>query len=312
MYLYILSFLPCAVKFNGEYIGKASENYAIKKAEKGFFEFIPLTGDFTPASFLWENKQPDDNENVQIIDLYGGFLIIPKFKKQVISDYKELFYKKIDFPDFSASLEVFNENGTKLTVRCGNDKVTESMPFLPVSLDIEKAFLNGRAYLLVFLSDKKTAAFGFELTESRIKTVFRRVCDGYEAKDNLLTITELKNDLLRHRVTTKWDFSNGVTLKEANFRRDRELYSLPSPLLPYAFFEELALGKDPADFLTPRLRPRAAELKEFFGNFRAVLPPPHFKPDDCVLLLYGDHAEYATLTYAGRLIDSVKLTARGE
>ena len=39
MYLYILSFLPCAVKFNGEYIGKASENYAIKKAEKGFFEF---------------------------------------------------------------------------------------------------------------------------------------------------------------------------------------------------------------------------------------------------------------------------------
>ena len=59
-----------------------------------------------------------------IIDLYGGFLIIPKFKKQVISDYKELFYKKIDFPDFSASLEVFNENGTKLTVRCGNDKVT--------------------------------------------------------------------------------------------------------------------------------------------------------------------------------------------
>ena len=162
------------------------------------------------------------------------------------------------------------------------------------------------------MSDKKTAAFGFELTESRIKTVFRRVCDGYEAKDNLLTITELKNDLLRHRVTTKWDFSNGVTLKEANFRRDRELYSLPSPLLPYAFFEELALGKDPADFLTHRLRPRAAELKEFFGNFRAVLPPPHFKPDDCVLLLYGDHAEYATLTYAGRLIDSVKLTARGE
>lgn len=312
MYLYFLSYLPCAVKFNGEYIGKATENYSIKESEKGLYEFIPLRSGYLQSSFLWNEKLSDATENVQIIDLYGGFLIIPKFKRQIVSDYKELFFKTIDFPDFSASVEVFNENGCKLTVKCCDGKTTEALPLTPVSLDLEKAHLNGRAYLLAFLSNKKTAAFGFELSKSRVKTIFRRNCDGYEARDNILNLTELKNDLLRHTVVTKWDFTDGITLVNASFRRGRELYALPAPLLPYAFFEELNLGKDPSDFLTPRLRPRAMELKEFFGDYLAVLPPPHFKPETRITLLYRDHAEYAELGYVGRLIDSVTITSRGE
>ena len=109
-------------------------------------------------------KLVDDDENARIIDLYGGFLIIPKFTRQVVSDFKELFFKTVDFPDYSVEVRVFTENGVKLSVGRGKDKVIENVPFSPSTLNLEKAFIDGKGYLVAFLSDKKTAVFGFEIT----------------------------------------------------------------------------------------------------------------------------------------------------
>lgn len=312
MYLYILSYLPCAVKFNGTFIGTASENYSIYPSEKGLFEFIPLCQGFAQTCFMWNNKPCDKQENVEIIDLYGGFLIIPRFKRQIISNFKQLFFKIAEFPNFEVKIEVFSENGTKISISQGKNKLTEAIPFSPSSLQLEKACLGGRNYLLAFLNDKKTAAFGFELESDKIKTVLKRECNGYEIKSSELLISENKNDILKHTVREIYDFSNGVILKKAELKRGKELYDLPEQLLPYAFFEELKLGKDVSDFLSPTIRPRAKQLKSFIGDFSVALPPPHFMPDNYVTLLYGDKAEYAAIKSSHGLIENLTLTSNGE
>ncbi len=312
MYLYFLSAIPCALKLNGEFLGVIGENYSILPYKNGLFEFIPLLRGYAPSCFILRKEQPDNNENARIIDLYGGFLIIPKFSERAASDFKELFFKTIDFPNFSVELRVYVENGIKISVRRGKDKTVKSIPFVPKTLNLEKAFLNERAYLVAFLSDKKTAVFGFEISENGIKTVLKRECDGFEAKNDKVFLTESISDVLRHTVTSTWSFNGGVSLEKIDVYRGKEPYELPEMLLPYAFFEELRLGKNVSDFLTPRLRPRADDLKTFIGDFSAVLPPPHFKNDNDVLLLYGNRAEYANLRYSGRLIDNVTVTTNGK
>ena len=74
MYLYFLSSVPCAVKFNGRYIGKASENYSIIPSEKGLIEFIPFSANYVPVCLQWNEKIVDKCENASIIDLYGYLL----------------------------------------------------------------------------------------------------------------------------------------------------------------------------------------------------------------------------------------------
>lgn len=311
MYLYFLSTLPCAVKYNGEYVGRASENYTIFPCKNGLYELIPLSSVYDETCFLWNDKPLDDNKNIKIIDLYGGFLIIPSFSKRAFADFKELFFKTEEVGDFQAEIQVYIENGVKISLRCGKNRITESVPFLPSALNLEKAYFCKKAYILAFLSDKKTAAFGFELSEKGIKTVFKRPCDGYTAENDKVILTETKNDILKHIVMTYWSFSDGVKIEKAEIRRKKEPYSLPERLLPYAFFEELKLGKTPTDFLTPKLRPRADDLKAFAGDFISVLPPPHFKPKDFVTLLYENKAEYARLDISGRLVDNITITSDG-
>lgn len=317
MYLYFLSTIPCAVKLNGEYLGVASENYSVLPDEKGLFEFVPLCRGYNQSCFVWNGKLVDDDENTRIIDLYGGFLIIPKFTRQVVSDFKELFFKTIDFPDYSVEVRVFTENGVKLSVGRGKDKVIENVPFSPSTLNLEKAFIDGKGYLVAFLSDKKTAVFGFEITNgilngNGIRNVLKRECDGYKAENETVILSGTLNDILRHTVTSVWTFRDGVKLAKADICRGKEPYELPEKLLPYAFFEELRLGKDVSDFLTPKIRPRAEELKAFIGDFSATLPPPHFRADNEILLLYSNRAEYAAIDFAGRLIDNVKITSNGK
>ncbi len=311
MYLYFLSTLPCAVKYNGEYVGRASENYTVFPVKNGLYEFIPLASGYEETCFLWNEKQLNDNKNIKIIDLYGGFLIIPSFSRRAFTDFKELFFKTIEIGEIQVEIQVYIENGVKLSVKCGKYKITEGVPFVPTALNLEKAHLNGKVYVLAFLSDKKTAAFGFELSEKGIKVIFKRPCDGYVAENDRVILTEAKSDILKHIVTTYWIFSDGVKIEKAEISRKREPYSLPERLLPYAFFEELKLGRTPIDFLAPKLRPRAEDLKAFAGNFVSILPPPHFKPKDFVTLLYDDKAEYARLNISGRLIDNITITSDG-
>lgn len=305
MFYYVLCATPCAVKINGNYVGIADENMNFFDLDKAFLEFIPLDSTFLPVNYFVSNTNSNSYQNVQIIDLYGGFLIIPHFVKRASSDFKMIGRKRFDFshPTF---VTCFSQCGVKLCVTVNDEILVESIPFLPEDIRFERAVCDGKEYLVAICVGKRTFLIGFCLTNG-ISVVFRSLCDGYGFEKNKLSTLENVHDVLLHSISSIWEFSNQVKLLNYSVTRKKQVFTLNEHLLPYAFFEEIAINGDCSDFLSPRLKPRAKELKSFLGDFQKILPPPHFKPDDYLTLLYKDKVEYAKLTIVNSLIDNVSL-----
>ena len=305
MYCYFLCDTPCAIKSNGEFVGVASKNLTFIECDNAFIEFIPINDSFEKTHILFDKSNPISTKSVQLIDLYGGFLFIPKFFRRVDGDFKMIGRKTFSL-DKLVTVTCYCQGGIKLCISKEDDFFIESLPFIPNDVRFETCSSNGNLYLAIICISDKTEILVFNVT-GKIALVFKNLCDGYSFDKNTLTTLESKRDTLRHSVTSTWLFSDTVTLKGYTITRQKQSYALPEKLLPIAFFEELLIDGDVSDFLSPELKPRASELKEFFGDFKRVLPPPHFKEDDLVTLLYEDKVDYARITTLGGLITNLTI-----
>ena len=305
MFCYLSSATPCAVKVNGEFVGKATVNLSFLDLEQAFLEFVPLDQALAPVCYFFDKKQPVSTKNMQIIDLYGGFLLAPKFIRQSQGELKIIAKKTFSFTR-PLYVTCFNQGDGKIFLSHERDVFIENTPFSLTDVRFESCSVLGKEYLLIICVSGKTVIYGYEIGE-KITPVFKNVCDGYGFDGNLLHLLENKNDLLRHVVSTTWEFGGSVKVKSCTVTAKRVAYSLPDALIPYAFFEEVLVSGDVEKFLTPRLKPRASEFKEFLGDFTAILPPPHFKNDDLVTLVYVDKVAYAKVFVVGGQVDNVIL-----
>ena len=305
MYCYFLCDVPCALKVDGAFLGITSINLTYVETDRSFLEFIPLDESFEKVCLLFDKNNPVSTKNTKIIDLYGGFLLIPSFYRKNGGEFK-LLSKKLFELTSPTLVTCFNQNGVKLCINKQNDFYIESLPFTPNKILFDACKVNGNEYLLAICICDKTEILAFKIGD-KIDLVFKNLCHGYTLDKNLLTVYEKKNDILKHSITSTWQFLDEVTLKSYNITHQRQVYSLPEKLLPIAFFEEVLLDGDVEAFLSPELKPRATEMKEFLGGFNRVLPPPHFKEDDLVMLLYNDKVEYAKVSVCKGLICNVTL-----
>lgn len=305
MFCYITSATPCAVKVNGEFVGKATVNPSFLDLEKAFLEFTPLDQSLAPVCYYFDKNQPVSSKNVQIIDLYGGFLLLPKFVRQPQGELKIVAKRTLPFTR-PLSVICFNQGDGKIFLTVDKDVYVENTPFALADLRFESCSWQGKEYLLIICVCGKTVIYGYEIGE-KIIPVFKNVCDGYGFDGNLLHLIENKNDLLRHVVSTTWEFAKSVKVKSCTVTSKRVVYSLPDAIIPYAFFEEILVGGDVSNFLTPRLKPRASEFKEFLGDFKSILPPPHFISDDLVTLVYADKVAYAKVFVSNGQVDNVTI-----
>ena len=300
MYVYILCSVPCAVKIDGRYAGNASYNYKILETDGNcLLEFLPSSPYYAPLSYFIGEK-PKTTENVKIIDLYGGYLMIPAFRRTVFSDFKLIGRKTFDVGGGRVAVTCYAENGIRLIVERGEYMAAESLPFLPENVNFERI----NDCLLIALTGKKNLLSAYSFKRG-IEKAFTRSCDNFRIDGDKLITTEIKNDFVGHIITVKWSFSKGVTAVSSKIERKKSLYALPPNCLKYAFFEEFIVGGDVGEYLSPTLKPRAKELSQFLGKFKAVLPPPHFKDENCVLLLYDDNVQYAKIQTSGGLITNV-------
>ena len=303
MYCYFLCDLPCAIKVDGSYIGVCSYNLSFIERDKCFLEFIPLDESFEKVCFLFDKEHPVSTKNTKIIDLYGGFLLIPTFNRRNDGEFKMLAKKELSLQT-PTLVTCFNQNGVKLCVSTSRDFLIESLPFTPRNLIFDACSKNANTYLLAICIADRTEILAFKISND-ITLAFKNICDGYTLDKNTLTTVEKRNDVLKHTITSSWNFDDVVSLKNYTITRQRQIFSLNEKMLGFAFFEELLIDGDLSSFLAPNLKPRADEMKEFLGDFKRVLPSPHFKDDDLIALLYNDRVEYVQLSFNGGLISNV-------
>lgn len=306
MIYYLYSPKSAAVKIDGTFAGLADGNYFAFEADDALVEITPLDNSFLPVTaYLCGDAQ--SLPQLKIIDMRGGILLIPEFSHRFVTDFKLLFRGRKEFSVGALAVTCYAENGVRLVVETAKDMYVESLPFTPDGARFEKVNSGGVEYLLCIFVGKRSLVLAYSIKD-RIKLELKRICDDYSLSLPFITLTERKSDILKHLVSSRWEFADTVKGRTLTVTRKRQIYSLDEKLIPYAFFEELLCGGDVSDFLSPALKPRAADFKEFVGDFVAVLPPPKFVKQTLVTLLYKDKVEYADVKLNGGLIENLVLT----
>ena len=305
MFLYLSCATPCAVKVDGNYIGRASKNPSYIDIERGFIELIPESGEFNPFCLFFDEKRLDLVKNAKLIDLYGGFLLIPEFKRTISAEFKVIKTDSLELGE-GYRCSVYYSGGARLMITSKGDFFTACLPFCPDEVTFTACAHKGEGYIACILTSSRTLIKVFKLSP-KIEEVFSSLVDGYRFDKNLLYTVENKGDILRHTVSSTWAFEDKVRLKSYLVSPKKQPFALPERLFGFAFFEEILLGGDISPYLTPRLKPRADELRSFLGDFRQIMQPPHFKDSDLITLVYDNKVEYARLELFSGLINNVLL-----
>ena len=306
MILYILCSTPCAIKCDGKYLGCVGDDYGILETDECYLEFIPLDNSYLQTGLLIRGK-PVRRGDVAVYDLDGGYLVAPSFSRKLVTDYRLIGKAAIPFSRGKVIAALESENGIKLSVYTEKSFARENLPIPADSVKFDRVAGGGKEYLIAYVTGRRTAVFGFEISDDVVLR-FKNACDSYSFVNGNLALTELKGDVMLHTVTSVWRFGNTVDCVKFDIKARRAAYSLPEKLIPIAFFEQILIGGDPSDFLSPRLKARAAEAADFIGEFSAVLPPPHFKSDKSAMLLCTDRVRYAETDVVGGAIDGIRLS----
>lgn len=306
MFFYLTCAVECAVKLDGKYVGRAGENYFIFETDKEtLIELLPLDNVCLPLNYLLTPK-PKTTQNMRIIDLCAAYLLIPSFARRSVTDFKLLGHGRYEFNCGQVAVNCYSENGVRLVVETAGDMFVTTLPFMPDEARFERAESNGAEYLICTFIKERTLILAFSIND-KITLCLKRICDDFSIAPPFISLTENKNDLLRHVIISRWKLEKTIIGTDTEVRRRKEPYALDEKLIPYAFFEELKAGGDVSDMLTPKLKPRADEFAGFLGDYSMILPPPHFLKDGYILLIYADKAEYARVKLCGGLIENVTL-----
>ena len=307
MNICFISAQKCAFKLDGIYLGTVSKNYKTLDTEgEHLFEFIPESPEYYPVSYLFKNSsESEKNSNVKITDLSEGCLFEIAFKKKPPTGFKLIEQGKLVFSGTNYVYTLFKENYIKFIIENAEHMAVENLPFEPeqVKFDICN---NGPGYIIFYFISVKTYIVAFS-ANGKLEPVFRNLADSYNYLNGVLSVTERKNDILKHTVNANWSFGREITLKDFSVVRSSPIYRLTDKLLPFAFFEEVMLDADVSDFLAPKIRGNASTLKKFLGEIKSVMPPPHFIKNNAVLLKYADSYKYAVPEYSDGLISNISV-----
>ena len=120
-------------------------------------------------------------------------------------------------------------------------------------------------------------------------------------------------DIAKHKVVSEWEYSNDkliVKSKKVLTANGFLPKNLVSEILPYAFLEGLIAGEDILPYLTEKIKPNADKLFSYLGNFIGIMPPPIFKEQNQIGLVYKKsenhyYVKYLTFSLVQDKIDNL-------
>lgn len=294
MYCYFSADFNSALKINGIYKGKLSPNetslfsnqdcaFTLSDNKPDLVEIYPLCPNNFATCYLLDSEFfANPPKNVIVVDLIGGYLI--KFKSPCIICPFELVYQQ-RFPFALAT--VFKENGLKICIENQSDMLIDTLDKLYDECQILEFSLDNKNLIAVNLKGEKNILLCY-LIEQKITKVFCREVDEFSF-DNGFCTKEYIEDILGHTIICDWELQNNklcVKNKQVINKENFSPFSLPCKILGYALLEELFLGGNVQDYLSPALVDKSQFLCEYFGNFIGVFPPPFFHEQNKVGVLY--------------------------
>ena len=296
MYFYFSSGYPAAIKLNGLYFGIITDSVKvcdIKTEDNPFIEICPLSSGEKGINFLLtENFLASPPEGTSVTDLKGGYLL--KFNSSHRGgEFSVTAQEK--FRD--AVVTVYNDDGYKISVETPEDFYIHNLSYAFTNASVKHFYIDNNAFISVASADGKIF-LNVYLLSGKIKPVFSGEVDSYRTDGEFTTEQSFK-DMAKHRVKTVWTFDGQLKEKSRAVTRSESFSAdkLPERLLPYAFFEEFAVGGDFTEYLDDRMKEKSDKLKGFLGKFLGVMPPPVFRSIDEVGLVYKKNQNLYAVEY---------------
>lgn len=308
MYYYFTCNYAAAIKINGIYYGTLCETVKSLRIDGDFaplIEICSLNGRAQNVNFILDEQflcTPPDN--ILLTDLKGGYLIKIN-QTETRADFNIINQQKFN----GAIVTVFNENGLKISIETGYDFFAETLNLCVDNAEIIEFYLGNEHFIAVHLKSEKPLLLVYNLSKP-IKKVFCREVDEF-ATSPTFTTTEKMSDIAKHIITSTWDFSNGQFIRKelsCKCAQDFDAEKLNENVLPFAFFEEVYAGGNYENYLSDDLSKNADKLKGFLGEFIGVIPPPKFRNDNEVGLIYKKTENKYSAEYYSVCIENNKIT----
>ena len=313
MYFYFLSEYPAVIKLNGIYFGQIypdAKSIDIDLLSQTFVEICSMKKDQPSSSFIIDDHFTDNfDAHASLTDLDGGYFIC--FKSQNKKNAPFLLSQE-KFSDLLVS--VFNQDGLKVSIETQNDFYVDDISGEYTSAKITKFMLDNRPLLLICLeNDDGRCLLVYDYLNKINRLLFDKIDDfGYE--NGLYTTVNFK-DVLKHQKCVWWGYDDGkLTAKSTELKSkipfNKDNYH--ESILPYVFLEELLLGGDVSPFLTDEIKSNADKLLLYFDGVLGVMPPPIFKDQSLIGLIYKKccdryYVKYAEISLTDKLISNIKI-----
>ena len=258
---YFFSFVPVALKINGEFKGIIhTEPVAVNVKQTDFIEFICTQNSFLPICFTLKNK-PDCVR--ALYSRYGDFIYPLSFTPYPV------YQKHFEYDTHDLRISVVSKGICKVYFYTVNTQQSYILPQKPQSCQV---ILSENGYIGLLLQLNKPYCIVFNISTGQL--VFnchadKIVCDGKK-----ITTENFIPTLCKHKKITT--FYRG----EKTEMLTRENPPLNELQLKYAFLECANLNDDLSQFLSDDLNQNS--IKNFIGDFDCILPPLSEKYDFCL------------------------------
>lgn len=307
MYYYFSSTHPAVIKLNGIFYGQIfnTVKYIDIGSPSCFVEICPVNSLQSPIGFFVDDKTLSSPPPfLSVTDMKGGYLVkyTPKAEKK---DFNIISQAK--FPN--ALVTLFTENGFKLSIETAYGVYTENFVF-PFERAEILPFYNDSNYILTVLYGEKVFINVYAIKENTTN------CISFSASEFNLedyTATTFFPDMAKHVLTEKLTLDKEVKKEKISIKAQKKLsvYDMNEMLVPYAMLEELLVGGNVKPYLSDTVLENADKLPSFFGEYIGVMPPPFFREEKEVGLIYKQtenkyYVEYFTFTYQDKKISGIK------
>ena len=305
MYCYFSSAYKAAIKINGTFFGRIDgDARGIRIDEESvFIEICPLDFGAATGFILDKNFLSSPPPAVSVADLKGGYLI-RFFEQPKNSEFKIIAQGK--YPQ--AVITVFYENGLKASVETPQGFISEVFPFNAKKAEISDVNVSGRNVVAIFFPENSAICL-YDLSKAPVK-LGEISADAFSMENDFST-TLNKKDMAKHKIVSRYTIKDGKLYESERTVQISENFdktALPAALVPYAFFEELNCGGDYAFYLSEKVKENADKLKTYFGEFLSVMPPPPFRNENEIGLIYKAGKNKYSVDYASVEISDGKIT----
>ena len=296
MYFSFSSNFPAVVKLDGLYFGNIylePKTCNFDDNHTPFVEVCPLNNSGKMQNFFPDKEflscPPKD---VLVTDLKGGYLITINTPPKT-TDFKIITQEKSPY----AVITIFSENGYKLSIETPYDFYAETFDYEVIDGKIKVITIDKKQFLLIELQVEKGLILNIYDVNNKTNKLFSQFCDSYSLDNGFTTCITL-SDIAKHKVSTTWQYKENKILEKNRsvacldtFDKD----NLPDLVLPYAFLEGILAGENIGDYLCENILKNKDKLKNFLGEFIGVFPPPVFRSEKEVGLVYkkSDNVFYA-------------------